>query len=284
MLHSTFQHLKGIGKKKEHQLWKSGITSWQNFENQKGIQFSIFNKEKNLDGVLGESKKALQEGNIKFFTDHLKSQEYYRIAFGFPKETIFLDIETTGLSKYYDDITLLGLSLGAEYQVYIKGQSITSIKKIISKAKVIVTFNGALFDLPFIREEFPDLQLPFAHIDLRFLAKRVGLSGGQKKIEKEIGIQREKHLSTLQGETAPLLWHKYCRGDLNSLKTLISYNHADIEGMKQIFDEVIDRLMQKQEIPQEIRPIYRFSDNMSQLKWSSNGQNGSDKGIRIFPS
>ena len=258
MLNSTFQHLKGIGKTKEHQLWKSGITSWQDFENQLGIQLSIFGKEKKLDGILGESKKALQEGNIDFFVHHLKSQEYYRIAFTFPKDTVFLDIETTGLSKYYDDITLIGLSLDNQYHVYIKGQNIQAIKDIISKAKAIVTFNGSLFDLPFIREKFPNFQLPFAHIDLRFLAKRVGLAGGQKKIENEIGIARKNLVSGLRGETAPLLWHKYCRGDLNSLKTLISYNHADVEGMKQIFDEVIHRIMEKQEIPSQIRPKYRF--------------------------
>ena len=283
MLNSTFQHLKGIGKKKEYQLWESGVFSWQDFENQQQVQLSIFGHEKDTDSILNESKQSLQEGNVDFFSDRLQPQEYYRIAFTFPKDTIFLDIETTGLSKYYDDITLLGLSLDNQYHVYIQGQDIKPIQDIISKAKAIITFNGSLFDLPFIREKFPKLQLPLVHIDLRFLAKRVNLSGGQKKIEKQIGIKRESCLSNLQGETAPLLWHKYCRGDLNSLKTLISYNHADIEGMKQIFDEVIHRLMEKQKIPEQIRPKYRFSDYPSQLKWSSDNHNGAHLGIKTFP-
>ncbi|MDJ0744153.1 MAG: ribonuclease H-like domain-containing protein [Xenococcaceae cyanobacterium MO_167.B27] len=283
MLNSTFQHLKGIGKKKEYQLWESGVTSWQDFENQQEVQLSIFGQEKDTDSILTESKQSLQKGNVAFFCDRLQHQEYYRIAFSFPKDTIFLDIETTGLSKYYDDITLIGLSLNNQYHVYIQGQDIKPIQDIISKAKVIVTFNGSLFDLPFIREKFPNLQLPLAHIDLRFLAKRVDLSGGQKKIEKQIGIKRESYLSNLEGETAPLLWHKYCRGDLNSLKTLIAYNHADVEGMKQIFDEVIYRLMEKQEIPPRIRPKYRFSAHPSQLQWSSDNNKGARQGIQIFP-
>lgn len=283
MLNSTFQHLKGIGKKKEYQLWISGINSWQDFEDGKGIQLSIFGNDKEFDSILSESKIALKKGKMDFFAKTLKTQEYYRVAFSFPKDTIFLDIETTGLSKYYDDITVIGLSLDSKYHVYIKGQSIEPIKKIISKAKAIVTFNGSLFDLPFIKEKFPELTLPPIHIDLRFLAKRVGFSGGQKKIEQEIGVKREAKLSNLQGETAPLLWHKYCRGDLNSLQTLISYNHADVEGMKKIFDEVIHRLMEKQEIPEQIRPTYRFSDHPSQLNFLSSENNRLQKGIKIFP-
>ncbi|MGK7894869.1 MAG: ribonuclease H-like domain-containing protein [Xenococcus sp. (in: cyanobacteria)] len=282
MLVSTFQHLKGIGKIKEKQLWNSGIISWQDFEDQNEIQLSIFAKDREIDNILYESKKAFQEKKVSFFADNLKSQEYYRIAFSFPKDTIFLDIETTGLSKYYDDITLIGLSFQDKYKVYIQGQDIKPIQEIISKAKVVVTFNGSLFDIPFIKEKFPDFSLPLAHIDLRFLAKRVDLSGGQKKIEQQIGIKREATLHNLQGGTAPLLWHKYCRGDLNSLKTLISYNHADVEGMKQIFDEVISRLMEKQSIPQKIRPKYRFSDCPSQVQWSSTN-NEEHGGIKTFP-
>ncbi len=282
MLNYTFQHLKGIGKKKEYQLWNSGITSWQDFDREKVVQLSIFEKNESSDDILYKSRKALQEGDISFFVNNLNAQEYYRIAFSFPDETIFLDIETTGLSKYYDDITLIGLSVGDNYYVYIKGQEPEFVKNKIAYAKVIITFNGSLFDLPFLKEKVPDLQQPLAHIDLRFLAKRVGLSGGQKKIEKQIGIKRETYLNNLEGEVAPLLWHKYCRGDLNSLKTLISYNHADVEGMKQIFDEVTHRLMERQEIPEQIRPAYRFSEHRSQLKWLSDENKGVEKGIKMF--
>lgn len=283
MLTSTFQHLKGIGKIKEKQLWDSGIISWQDFENQNEIQLSIFSKDREIDNILNESKKAFQNKQVDFFADNLKSQEYYRIAFSFPEDTLFLDIETTGLSKYYDDITLLGLSLGGQYHVYIKGQNIKSINNIISKAKVIVTFNGSLFDLPFIREKFPKLKLPLVHIDLRFLAKRVDLSGGQKKIEQEIGIRRRKELSDLRGEAAPLLWHRYCRGNLDSLKTLISYNHADVEGMKSIFDETIKRLLNKQKIPEIIQPKYCFSNYPSQLNWTNSKTAKVGEKIEIFP-
>ena len=38
----------------------------------------------------------------------------------------------------------------------------------------------------FVEKKFPDITIPPVHVDLRFLAKRVGYKGGQKSIEKQI--------------------------------------------------------------------------------------------------
>jgi uncharacterized protein YprB with RNaseH-like and TPR domain/predicted nuclease with RNAse H fold/dephospho-CoA kinase len=268
MLISTFQHIRGIGKKKERNLWLSGITSWKDFELKNNQQLSIFSSySSDKDSILFSSEKALAQEDADFFAQALAPQEHYRIALGFPEKTIFLDIETTGLSKHYDMITVAGWSVGKEYHVYIAGDNDKALKKSLSQAKAIVTFNGSLFDLPFLRQEFSDISIPKAHIDLRFLAKRVGLSGGQKSIEKQIKVKRPTELLDLDGENAPILWHKYRRGDLESLKLLISYNHADIEGMKQIFDVVIQRLIKKENIPLDVSSVHRFSASASIPKW-----------------
>ena len=60
-----------------------------------------------------------------------------------------------------------------------------NIQKELSKYKMFVTFNGASFDIPVIKKQF---NIPFImpHADLRFAAKKIGLSGGLKSIEKEI--------------------------------------------------------------------------------------------------
>lgn len=127
-------------------------------------------------------------------------------------------------------------------------------------AQIIVTFNGSLFDLPFLRAAFPDLKIPPVHIDLRFLAKRVGLSGGQKSIEQELGIKRPSAVHDIRGDSAPILWHKYRRGSLDAFKLLIEYNHCDIEGMKHIFDDVVGKLCGKLGIPRRIRQsVPRFA-------------------------
>jgi len=285
MLLSTFQHLKGISTKRELGLWRSGIVCWKDLESKENLQLSIFTNVNHYSksDLLFSSWKAFEEEDVEFFSKRLSRREYYRIALSFPKKTLFLDIETTGLSLYYDIITVVGWSMGDGYNVYIKGDDDKTLGRSLSEAKAIVTFNGTLFDLPFLRKEFKGLQLPTVHIDLRFLARRVGLYGGQKAIENTLGIQRPRDVLTLKGETAPLLWHRYQRGDIDALKLLISYNHADVDGMKLIFDATIDRLIQKQQIPTCIGAMHRFSANPSDLKWSLDTTHVMDNGIRLRP-
>ena len=84
-------------------------------------------------------------------------------------------------------MTLVGWSTGSDYNAYIAGADDSALRRALSSAGVIVTFNGTLFDLRFIREHLRGLAIPPVHVDLRFLARRVGLAGGQKSIEKVLG-------------------------------------------------------------------------------------------------
>jgi uncharacterized protein YprB with RNaseH-like and TPR domain/predicted nuclease with RNAse H fold/dephospho-CoA kinase len=240
--------------------------------------------ERNGRGPLYESQRALEAEDADFFAHSLPRQEHHRIALGFPAKTLFLDIETTGLSTYYDTITLVGWSIDSQYQVYIKGAQEEPLRHALANAKAIVTFNGALFDLPFLRHEFSDIKIPAAHVDLRFFARRFGLRGGQKAIEKELGFSRPEHLQDMAGEAAPLLWHKYKQGDISALKLLISYNHADVEGMKHIFDAVMERLVEKQDLPAWGRSFYRFSVHGSEPpKWEAEVIGSSDGNVQLRP-
>ena len=280
MLLNTFQHLSGISGKKELELWRSGVITWKDFERSQNYQLALLTSDDSENSPLYLSQKALKEEDADFFVRRLVPQEYYRIALNLHKHTMFLDIETTGLSKYYDSITLIGWSIGREYGVLIQGDSDKAFREAIAKAKTIVTFNGSLFDLPFMRNKIKDLNLPACHVDFRFLAKRVGLSGGQKAIEKEIGLRRSKDLENIEGKTAALLWYKYRWGDQGALKQLISYNHADIEGMKVILDKVVERLLKKMQAPTRIRSVHKFSKSKSTIRWSS-GKTNLKEGIKV---
>ena len=156
---------------------------------------------------------------------------------------LFLDVETTGLSKYYDELTLVGwLSEGA-YRVLVAGDDPEPLLSSLRAASALITFNGTLFDLAFLAKSFPGLALPKVHCDLRFLARRVGLTGGQKAIERKLGIQVREGVEDLDGGHAVLLWHRYLRGDVESLRRLIDYNRCDVVAMRHILDEVLDRLV-----------------------------------------
>lgn len=245
MLRHTFLHLPGIGKITEQKLWDRGVLDWDDLEVLSPRQLQLFKDEKyRTRSPLEISKDALAVEDAEFFSDRLPSSDQFRIAASFPHKTLFVDIETTGLSRYYDEITLVGWDLDGDFGVCIQGQSDDRMYEVFGNAAVIVTFNGSLFDLPFLRQEYPDLSIPGCHIDLRFAARQVGISGGQKEIEDELGLERPESLQSMSGETAPVLWHNYRWGDTASLRRLINYNQADIEGMKWILDEVIERRTQ----------------------------------------
>jgi len=122
--------------------------------------------------------------------------------------------------------------------------NVKSLKEELRKYKLIITFNGASFDLPYINKRFPNL-VPdiIPHWDLRFSCYKIGLSGGLKNIEKTLGIRRGKIVKDMNGGDAILLWRKYqATGDEYYLKLLVEYNEEDIINLKQIAEHVYEEL------------------------------------------
>jgi len=159
-----------------------------------------------------------------------------------PDRVIFLDVETTGLSWFYDELTMVGWVLDGKYYTHIAGSDAKQLTDALQRADALVTFNGTLFDLRFLRKTFGDLVLPPVHIDLRYLARRAGLVGGQKAIETALGIPVRTGVEHIDGAEAALLWRSYMRGDKNALWRLIDYNCRDVLGMCGILDHTLDRL------------------------------------------
>ena len=159
-----------------------------------------------------------------------------------PERVLFLDIETTGLSHHYDDITVIGWSFDGRAQTAIAGQDIRALREDAARAEALVTFNGIRFDTKFIGRRYPDLRLPEVHVDLMYLCRRVGLTGGQKAIERTLNLDFRVGLEEVDGAAAVVLWHRYVRGDMDALRKLIRYNRADIAAMGAIFEEAASRL------------------------------------------
>ena len=207
------------------------------------VQLDLYRKRGGaLQSAVEASEEALANRDIAFFANKLPKREFYRIAASFPERCVFLDIESTGLSTYYDQVTLVGWSVGSTYTVLVDPSQIEQLQRDLREHPIVVTFNGSLFDLPFLAKRFKTDWSGLFHVDLRYLAKRVGLTGGQKKIEVEIGLTRKGSLEGITGAEAVALWFDYKEGDLNALRELVRYNHADIEGMKFLFEEVIRRV------------------------------------------
>lgn len=164
------------------------------------------------------------------------------ICHEYPDRVLFLDIETTGLSHFYDEITIVGWAIGGKSGTFIKGQDPSELLQVARHAVAVVTFNGIRFDQRFLKQEFPQVALPDAHIDLMYLCRRVGLTGGQKAIEETLDLNFRVDLEGVDGFAAVLLWHQYLRGDLQALKRLIAYNRADIAAMGALMDHALELL------------------------------------------
>jgi len=156
-----------------------------------------------------------------------------------PDGVLFLDIETTGLSRYYDYVTLIGFGIGGEYNVVLAGEDPQPFLAALTRARSVVTFNGSGFDLPFLEDTIPGIEWPRHHVDLRYACRAIDRTGGQKEIERELGINCREGIEEVDGAAAVILWHRYMRGDRSALRQLIEYNRADVQAMGLILDHVV---------------------------------------------
>jgi len=149
----------------------------------------------------------------------------------------YLDIETTGLSCLYADITVVGIYVvnGRESRlVQLVGREVTrgNLLEALNGVRTIYTYNGSRFDLPFIQGSLGiDLETVSDHHDLMYDCWRCNLKGGFKSVEQQLGIPRQ--LKGISGWDAVMLWWRYQDyGDQNALAMLLQYNKEDVVNLK----------------------------------------------------
>ena len=184
-----------------------------------------------LKRSIEDSKEHFSSGNPNCFGNLLPSNQHWRFFPEFRESTAFLDIETTGLNSWSKEITTIALYDGKLVFTYIQGQNLDGFKEAIQKYKVIVTYNGKCFDLPFIESYF-GINLNQVHIDLQYLLRSLGYTGDLKGCEKKAGIDRGE-LDGIDGYFAVLLWEDYRRNkNRKALETLLAYNIQDVVNLE----------------------------------------------------
>jgi len=109
----------------------------------------------------------------------------------------YLDIETTGLSCQYAEITVIGVYLVNSSEsrlLHLVGREVTvdNLLKAVDDMSTVYTYNGSRFDLPFIRGSLGiTLDDIFHHHDLMSDCWRCNLKGGFKAVEQQLGIPRQ---------------------------------------------------------------------------------------------
>ncbi len=148
----------------------------------------------------------------------------------------YLDVETTSLSPYDGELTVVGLLLEqGSYQELTQsvGEEISAKKLLsaLSGVHVLYTYNGSRFDLPYIQAKLNvDLTSHCLHHDLMYDCWGKKLYGGLKAVERQLGIDRES--VGIDGRMAVQLWWSYrFSGDEKFLKTLLAYNREDVVNL-----------------------------------------------------
>ena len=156
----------------------------------------------------------------------------------------YLDIETTGLSHWVNEITVVGIHLcnGDETNfIQLIGEDVTTdnILGTLKNASVIYTYNGSRFDLPFIYCRLGvNLAKLFSHCDLMYDCWRNNLYGGFKAVERQLGIERR--LIEINGYEAVRLWWRYVNDyDEDALGTLLEYNKEDVINLKTLKERLL---------------------------------------------
>jgi hypothetical protein len=131
MLRNTFIHLPGVGPKRERALWDQGILDWDRFLAAAEEGLLQDRMREHAVPVVRQSLDALLQGDAGFFRPLLPPGETWRLYHEFADRAVFLDIETTGLSAHYDQVTLIGAFGGGKLALFINGVNLDRFPEYI---------------------------------------------------------------------------------------------------------------------------------------------------------
>ncbi|HKV42958.1 MAG TPA: ribonuclease H-like domain-containing protein [Blastocatellia bacterium] len=231
MLENTFCHVPGIGLATERKLWSAGILNWEDSLGTTEVLARILKKRTDVFRQrLDTSRERLEKSDVRYFSGVLHPRHHWRLFPHFRHSIAYIDIETTGLWAG-DAITTIALYDGQSIFHYVNGDNLDQFRRDIRDYDLIVTYNGKGFDVPMLENYF-DMRLRQAHIDLRYVLESLGYHGGLKICESELGIDRGS-LDGVDGYFAIWLWYEFRRNNNpKALETLLAYNIQDVLNLE----------------------------------------------------
>ncbi len=242
VLRHTFVHIRGVGYATERRLWHRGVRTWSDWRS-RGHRASIpRHRARAIDDAVEESEERLRHEDASYFARGLPQRDHWRAWLEFRSRTGFVDIETTGGALRRDAITVVGVHDGTRSQAFVRGINLDRAPAFLARFPMIVTYNGARFDLPFIARAWPAFRFEGLNLDLVDPLHRLGLYGGLKAVEREVGWERSEEVRGLTGVDAVALWDLYDRGDDDALDLLLAYNREDVRSLRPLADLAYRRL------------------------------------------
>lgn len=162
---------------------------------------------------------------------------------------LYLDIETAGLSNA--PLFLVGLMYGAADGLVIdqffardyteERAVLAASAEVIGRYPVLVTFNGARFDVPFIAGRLAAAGLPAGtapvHVDLLPLSRRVlaGRTPDHRLQTLERFVLGRRRIGDIAGSEIPGAYHEFVRsGDACDMAAVIDHNRLDLLSMLEL--------------------------------------------------
>jgi uncharacterized protein YprB with RNaseH-like and TPR domain len=257
MIERTFQHVPGIGPWREKSLWEQGIRTWASFPEAPKKPIVSRAKDPVIREWIAKASETLEADDLPGLATLLPAREHWRLARRFGEGAVFFDIETDGSERQLPTVVSL---LDAEgLHLFVRGENLEALPHALMRRPIWVTFNGSCFDVPVLREHFPQLSRPPVHLDLRFMGRRIGLQGGLKQIERGLGLDRSSAIDGVGGMDAVLLWRAWLETrDPSVLQLLIEYNLYDAINLRSLLHRVLDGLLDQSGFSSEEEP--RFTD------------------------
>lgn len=262
MLTETFIIAPEIGPERERMLWQAGFKTWWDVHQAadsdlpQGIPLPF------LRQTMEWCVEAYQRNDWPFLAHLLKAGCQWRalqlatspVEHGAPApalRVLALDIETEGISKWENRVTTVGIcgdATGFEPVALLphKPGFKDELFHVLEQTDLLLTFNGTQFDIPFLKaqSELADMPVPPFHVDLRFVFSAVGIKGGLKRVQVQMGYEREGALAEVDGFMAVLLWQEHLRRTPGALDTLVRYCLEDVVVLLDLAPLAYDLLAQ----------------------------------------
>ena len=247
MLEKCFQVVHGIGETTEKKLWNAGIKTWNDVFHKPRPAIIPRRTWHRLTKDINLYQKLLSTNNYTSLNQKIPGKFMWMAIPNFIGKIAYIDIETTGLSRDYHQITTIAVYDGKSVSTFVHGKNLDDFKTFISNYPAIATFYGKGFDVPFIRS-YLNMDMPQIHFDVCFLLKKLGIKGGLKKIERQLGMSRGI-MSELNGFHAVVLWKRYkTTGNEEYLDTLLAYNIEDVLNLEFLLNYAYNEIMRSQGI------------------------------------
>jgi uncharacterized protein YprB with RNaseH-like and TPR domain len=168
----------------------------------------------------------------------------------------FFDIETTGLtpSTYVflcgmmvlrDDRFVVEQAFARDYAE--EAGMLLYVRRALERCPVLVTFNGASFDVPFVKARMAVARIdyggPREHVDLLLPARqRFGGTLANCRLETiERHLRGARSESDIPGSEIPEAYHEFVRtGDARTIGRIIYHNRMDLIAMVVLFNRLLE--------------------------------------------